>query len=219
MNARMVVACLAGGLLLLAPGNVAAGDQDTTDFRRWGIGWDDGIAVRHHFSPSWGIGLQIKPGIRDHDSETEFTRPDPQYDYDDVYTEERSSIMIGAMAFRQAQLGKWLGIGPYCRVYYEHESSERYRYNTGSSSWVTSDVKTDVISIEVGIRPTFRFDERLVLETRFGIGLSNQWIGAEDRSLSGGQFNTKSQDADATTFTTFGQDLGPGSVLQFIIYF
>ena len=74
-----------------------------------------------------------------------------------------------------------------------------------------------------GDKPTVTFDDRLVLETRFGLRLSHV---NEDRKRFINRIETdgssrEDDQGDQTTWRldAFGQNLGPGATMQFIIYF
>jgi hypothetical protein len=93
------------------------------------------------------------------------------------------------MAYREKRLGKWLAVGPYLALNYNRQretQTETYESESQSQTvypptpLITSPPYTSrsrttrthwqrTMGVELGVRPTFQFHERFVLETRFGL--------------------------------------------------
>jgi len=193
--------------------------QGGDTLRRWGVGWDDGLGLRYLFSPSWGIGLQIKPDIYDRSSEDMSDIDAPGENLTLNIDAGSQAFRIGAMAFRQVSVGKWLGVGPYAKVGYYYGYSDWIREYETPGRQYRVDSRVDEVTFEVGVRPTFTFDQHFVLESRFGLGVIYRHTVGRQRSYYDGELDARRVVDDDTRFFVFGRDLGPGAVMQFMIYF
>ena len=201
--------------VILAVGCVtqAHADNDGTVYR-WGVGWDDGVGIRYMTSPTWGIGLQFKPDISSYTTTTSIRASDNNYQISGEDETDRANWTVGVMVFRHAMLTKHLGIGPYGRIAYSREKVDGTTNHTGVPRYMNR--RGNLYTFEFGIRPTFTFQKRFVLESRFGFGVMHRDhaqgnlpdVGVDSR-----------HEIDETGFFALGNDLGPGAVMQFMIYF
>jgi len=192
----------------------AAQAQDTPETRSWAVGWDNGIGMRHLLSNNWGVGLQVDPGIISRDVEEpydgELTPPMKESD--------GSNLTVGMMVFKDRMLSKHLGVGPFCRLSYSRESDKQVRSPEGNPYTHTDRFTRDTYGIDIGIRPTFRFEEWLVLETRFGLMLSSTSTTNEAVFNAGSDSTLSRATTDETNLDVLGTNLGPGAVMQFMVY-
>ncbi len=137
------------------------------------------------------------------------------------------------MAYREKKLGKWLAVGPYLALNYDRRRetrTETFDSQTQSSTGgpllppeptpYGSRSKTTLrrwqrsIGVELGIRPTFQFHERFVLETRFGLEWAHtKWNeSAETHSVNdGGPVYPVYEDKVAPSSTDVASPLLPGN--------
>ncbi len=234
---------LAMALLMITATQIAIADDSATPFRRWGVGWDDGIAARYRLNETWGVGLRIDPSLTD---ETSDSKDESVYEGETERSSEenwmsegdRQAITVGTMIYRETRIGRWVGLGPFAAVNYSWSDDDDVRSFSALSEGETysdperhrTDVdirKSHTVDFLLGIRPAFHIENRFVLETRFGLRLryySNEW-NASDVSQSideGGDLttgeNTTRSESSRWSFDSFGHDLGLGATMQFILY-
>jgi len=169
-----------------------AGSSERHTLFRWGVGWDEGLAVRYMVDSSWGLGLRIDAlGVRPGS-----VRDDEQPPLEDGVSV--GPLYVGALIFREAHVGTWLRIGPFASVAFRHQGPT---FNGLYTSF--------------GLRPAVVWRQRFVLETRFGMMLEyrhslRDWC--ECRRCA-------SYTSDVWDLHAFGSDLGPHSTLRFIFMF
>lgn len=211
-------------LLSLVPLSTARAEAPE---RRWGIGWDGGIGMRYRLSTTWGLGLRVNPNLYN---------DEVTYDLDNSVTlEDRETVHNGftiqTMVYRESEIGENLGVGAFLGAGvtvdnsdYDNESA--INLSGGTVRLDTSELtsRTTTWFTEFGFRPTYTFKERFVLETRIGIRLEH--VDTEDRrkTISYIDGTQTGETFDQGTFrrwrfSAFGQNLGPGAVVQFMIYF
>lgn len=195
----------------------ARADEPTDKMtHRWGVGWDDGMGFRYRLSETWGVGMSLSPSVIDRSSESQRFE-DSMLTVNPPRDLSSKSIGFSVMLYREQTISRWLDVGPFVRAHFGYSDSEDRR--TGPPSDVHQFQARRQFRIEVGIRPTFTYKNRFVLESRFGFGVRYNNNDYWSRSTYGGeQVRMHSSDDDWSGFT-FGEELGPGSVLQFIIYF
>jgi hypothetical protein len=221
---------------------------------RWGIGWDggvalssSGIALRFRIDPSWGLGAVVYTSVVGSDDE-DLARGEDNFGVSDsrstdVGTSDVTSDAwrIQGFAFHEKPLVSWFAIGPYVGFGYGYSRREvdGLHFGTRLDNGVLRDNRREetetrtshVWVFSVGVRPSFQFEERFILESRFG--LSARWTNSESvrtrreestvRSASGTEtdtsFDRTRDEEDDWSLYFAGQELGPGAVLSFIILF
>ncbi|MFN0151433.1 MAG: hypothetical protein ACKVU1_12085 [bacterium] len=207
-----------------------------------------GIAVRYRIDHSWGLGAIITTSVSGGDDEGDDRDSSTESDYESVegtvstsdFTSD--SYSLRGFAFHETRLADWFTMGPYFGMGYGYR-----RYESDAVS-VSTRLTDSQISIErrqstststdhewafsVGLRPSFTFDKRFTLETRLGI--TAIWTDSSGSSTSrrtvtsgteGEVFETRESvdrdrdDDDGWRLNAFGEDLGPGAVLAFIVSF
>lgn len=198
--------------------DAAAGTEEDAGPRRWGIGWDRGIALRYRPEPGWGLGVRINPDILDDD------RTEPDLDRELTRESDDLSLSFGFLAYREAKLGTWVRLGPYSELSFTYEDRET-TYDQIEPDRVLHDFQAYRLRTwrwEVGLRPAFAIEDRFVLETRFGLALIRRDGDREEsrRSERNGEIIREftSGDSQSWELDSLGTNLGFGSVLQFIIY-
>jgi len=200
---------------LSVAGAARADGSGEPGFRRWGLGWDDGIALRYRPQPGWGLGIRVNPDIADLDSSSPMAVGGNE--------EKRTDLAVGLLGYREVAAGKWVRIGPYARIDYDYSRLE------AASSFVadpyrqfrTTNRTVHTWHWGLGLRPAFAIEDRFVLETRFGISVTRQ-TSDEDRLTSIApppQEVLDHEERSLWSVGAVGTNLGFGSVLQFIIYF
>jgi hypothetical protein len=136
---RILCTALACVLLLAATGTAEARKRDKQDFKRWGVGWDNGIAMRYLLSPTWGLGFQIRPQFSDEDSDdlwvTTPQEPDPPSLRQTFYANKSKYISVGFLIYREHEISDWLGVGPYLRLLYDRNTSDRSSVQIDRPQW------------------------------------------------------------------------------------
>ncbi len=224
-------------------------------FYKWGVGWDagrgfvaGGVAIRRRINDEWGLGFIIDANVSGGDDEEE--------DRDGNQNDDRSSTQEGlvtddftydafglrAFAFHETRLTEWFALGPYFGLGYgfDRRDSDELRVSTRVTDTAISTERREVTStntahswaFSLGLRPSFTFDQRFVLETR--LGFTGIWRDEETRRTvftsefsedengateSSTRVEKNRDDDDGWSFTAFGQELGPGAVLSFIVCF
>ncbi len=268
-----------------APASAEKASADTTAKKaktyRWGVGWDEGLALRVRMGQGWGLGLRVNPDLVDPDSETDSLtdsadeypcgtygrdvtcRDTSGWHSDGTTTGNRRTISTALMLYHERNLGKWLGGGPYLALGYERLSQTETVRTDSQNTWSSehpwapsekneSDRTTETTTrtwersliIELGLRPVFRFHERLALETRFGLELRltdwdatrrsrSGWTGGGSdvvyppgtpvpRTTANGTGSDSSEEhrsGSENRFHAVGERLGPGAQLRFVVYF
>jgi hypothetical protein len=277
---------LAMGLLALGLARAAAAEEAAAPAAptappkayRWGVGWDEGLALRARLGNGWGLGLRLNPDWFDPEEEATSTNTSAsewqclgtrtcRSEYDSTTDSKASGdarTFSGAlMVYHEKKLGRWLAAGPYLAVSYERhrlartETSEgqtesQYVYpamppargNTGQQTNTTTTRRWDRrIGLELGVRPSFHFHERFVLETRFGVELGfTRWhetqqtiskqegdsiyypypVAADIAKLPTSRSEwteTRASKGSERRVRTVGERLGPGAELRFVILF
>jgi len=212
---------IAACILLGASGWVspARADEEEETFRRWGIGWDKGIALRYRPNPEWGFGFRFFPDSYDFDNSS----PDENY-LERTTEREDWSVSLGFLVYHETRLGRWVRLGPYSELgftYDENEYASDY-IREERESHRREETWRRVWRVALGFRPAFAIEDRFVLESRFGISVTRTNEDREERSreVNGEPSERFSHnETDTLDFRAFGTNLGFGSVLQFIIYF
>jgi hypothetical protein len=238
--------------LLLAPDSARSQPAESDSLRRWGFGWEaevgsfyssfaSGIGIRYRASPEWGIGLIVNPFLDGDDAESRSSSTSSGGSMEVSRTsgdDEGYRLFAAAMVYREARVGKWLGVGPYAGIGYQRgrvESSdlrvEERADDLGvrtSTAVSRSESWWDEWSLSVGLRPTFTVEKRFVLETRLGVDISfrHNEGDASSRRVSGAtnaeteeDVSRSSNEWDSWDLTVLGQNLGPGATMTFIVYF
>lgn len=117
--------------------------SDNPRFRRWGVGWDNGLAVRYMLNPSWGLGVRVDAKIWYRIGNSS------QWQHD-------NELRIDYLLFNQRPLAHGLSIGPFAEV----------QTSIGRAGFEGA---TDRIGLAIGLRPALSVRDRFVLETRFGL--------------------------------------------------
>ena len=140
---------VAAVIVVLVPvdGMVRGSTDDEVRFRRWGVGWDNGLAGRYMITRSLGLGVRFDSrfwyGIGASDD----------WDHD-------NAIRIDGMMFHQSPLGQHLFLGPFVEL----------QWSIGRAGFKGA---LDRFGMAIGLRPALIVKERLVLESRFGLELSH----------------------------------------------
>jgi hypothetical protein len=277
-----VLLTLSAVLVKAGEGIAAAPDSEATPpgRYRWGVGWDEGIALRANIGRGWGLGLRVNPDLIDFDDERSsseastyewqcMTMRNCRNDYDSQTeaqgTSDVRTFSASLMLFHDRKLGKWLTAGPYAAVNFDRWSYTRSEDSHGewqsrseysfapqqtSRNEETATVKSRNwerrIGLELGIRPTFRFHERFILETRFGLELGfGRWNESQESVFEqssddpgpilvylereadvavapagqpSSQGKTESK-GSGTRLRAVGERLGSGAELRFVILF
>ncbi len=232
------------------------GEEETqltaeTISRRWGIGFDSGLAsssygygslaLRYRLDDKWGVGLNLNPGWGDNREDSD-SFSDGYYDDAIHYSHtaessDRKGLRVEGFLYREQKIGRWLGVGPFLGLTYNYSSSTNRRWTrttilypttTGQRFQVRESHDQDrYYQLVIGVRPTFTFEERLVLEARFGLLLSysdSERGYASSREETGTYSTNNYREATRNDYGrwgvgAFGSGLGPGSVLSFTILF
>ena len=223
-----------------APAPSAAADPagGPEAFRRWGIGWDNGIALRCWLSPTWGLGFNLNPDWQEY--ETDWGLPpdpgDPLPDWQENSSRSRATT-VSLLLFSESRLRPWLRAGPYAALSYAYARDRDVYFDHSAGDWgegvVISESRSEDLdtdrswTAEIGIRPSFRLHDRFVLETRLGIRLSRftsesvahytqtVWTETTEETTA-----SEHHDRDKDwRLAALGRDLGPGAALQFVILF
>jgi len=204
-------------LLIASSGEADPAEENP---RSWGFGWDRGIAARYRSATGWGMGLRLSPAVNDRNS-------DGAYSWEET-TEANSrdalefhGLTVGLLVFREKSVGRWVRMGPYAELSFDYRRTERIGESIfdDESSFSTSDDQMRTWSLEAGFRPSFVIEDRFVLETRLGIGVSRSFEEDTDGwGTDGVVEDTRHEEADQWRFRFLGQNLGFGTALQFIFY-
>jgi hypothetical protein len=249
---------------------------------RWGVGWDEGLALRARFANGWGVGLRVNPDLVDPDSTTasssdgssEWPCTGPracssqsQSSSKSNATGDQHTFSTALMLYHERRVGKWLAIGPYLAANYERRRDTTTETTTSHSQWgyeypylyvqpslqqqegtttITTRRWQRTFGIELGLRPTFQFHDRFVLETRFGLELAftkwnESWKQHSESKGGGGvtlaraeappldstsvalqpaeQNSTTEDKGNTRRLHTVGERLGPGVDLRFVVLF
>jgi hypothetical protein len=214
MSARFTRTMIGVAILLAVVSQVAHAETDG-DFYRWAVGWDDGVGVRYLVSPHWGLGLRVSPRLSDYSNDV-LIAPDQ----DDPYTpgpsreSDNHSFDVGIMVFRTVEIGRGFGFGPFAKLGYYRSDGKITDNSSGAES--VNETNENRYTLEIGVRPTYSFSKRFVLETRLGVGLLV--INRDNDSDSPGGLLRRTEYRQ-TDLYAFGKDLGPGAVVQFMVYF
>lgn len=206
MGLRFTCLLAALAACVMPTSNCLAQTPESTAFRRWGVGWDDGIGVRYRLDSSWALGLSVNGRL-----DGTIRKVDELVDT----TQRRisnnragGSLKTRLTLIRDTRLNKWMGLGLFGGVAFNHYSDHEPGYDRIDNGY----------SVDAGIRVTFSFFRRLVLESRFGLTASRNH--SNSRSHNSGYGVWRSHSTEDTWYTSsFGNGLGPGSVLQFMVYF
>ena len=235
---------------LLLVGLVLLAGATTADARasQWGFGYDrapgyqgtfGGLGLRYHFGDQWGVGFRVNPSYRVGDDEFY----DRDFESNSLGEELRTGesiredsnlgVELEFLAFREARLGRWLGLGPFAGVSYAYSRGDTDSFFTSATNDSTTretdrsyEGTTQTVTFTLGLRPTFHLSEHMVLETRFGVGLRfqdsssvnlDEWTNAFGVP---GNFSRERTERASQEWgsTTFGESLGLRSVLSFMIY-
>lgn len=212
----VIIACCLGTLCPRATAQVISGEP----FRRWGVGWDDGIGIRYLLDSSWGLGFQARPSWRRGTSNIEEITDSVLSYYMPVSTLRRESFTVSGTLFWQKQLGRWFTAGPYVRIGYSFDQEKgRTRRISSVEDWNDTQMNTvHTASAEIGIRPTFVFEKRFVLETRFGLVSTWYWYDRRRSTIRNSASSSSHTSTRDWQLFLLGRDLGPGAIMQFIIY-
>lgn len=209
--------------------------------RRFGVGWDDGIALRYRFDGAWGFGFRVNPNLSDSESDRLGNEYVPGFSTGVRIDESEShSEVYGAaiLVYRESRIGRWLAIGPCFELRYAESRSETRSLNESTSEGAPPDAGygSDYDSIRnsriwtwrLGLRPTFTFADRFALESQFGVSVANSDSDSERSYLSrypgypDGTRITRRVEREKSndwSVSVFGEELGPGATLTFIAYF
>ena len=119
---------------------------------RFGVGWDDGVALRFRLSPRWGVGLRVNPDLVDADEsarssytyqyETDdsssaippfYPRWSSSYLWESDGNDDRKTFALSAMLYHERRFGRWFAAGPYLALNYTrmtYDSTQRVYYKT-----------------------------------------------------------------------------------------
>lgn len=207
-----------------------------------------GIAIRRRVDEAWGLGLIVDTNISGGDDESEDRSGDRSDDYtrnrETQVTSDFTSDAFGlrGFAFHESQLTDWFSLGPYFGIGYgfDRRDTDELRVSTSVSDASISVERLETTSTRTrhswafttGVRPAFTFDGRFILETR--LGLTATWRDGETKTSryetdttrdgngaiqSSSSVRVERDDDDGWTLSAFGQELGPGAVLSFIVCF
>ena len=222
---------------------IQAGRSQTGRSTRWGLGWDEGIAVRYEFCRTWGVGLRLNPNYGD--IERSEHEESGIYRFDELPSDVRmggsdtdtQAFTVGLIVYRHFPLGRWFGWGPFAGIFYsrslhDHTYRQVYIDEPGIDEWVTirsveRETIDQTVDFHLGIRPTFRPHRRFLLETRFGISISSS---GHDVFEDGEYIRYSGSDEDYETWSNrledcswkvraFGRDLLGDLGLSFIVFF
>lgn len=202
MGRSSLILLSTGMLSVLISAPVFSGEADR--HIPFGVGWDNGLAIRYKPDSTWGMGLTLSGSItRSRDEDLRLFGDSVSY----LRTEKSDGGNIGILlvVFSERQISGGMSAGPYFGLGFQHRSSHYPGVSWNANGW----------SVHAGIRPTFRFFRRLVLESRFGISLVGEHTTLRSRS-STGEYRRLAY--DETRLTSSGSGLGPGSVLSFVVY-
>jgi hypothetical protein len=173
-------------------------------------------------------------------------------------TGDQRTLSGALMVYHETKLGKWLAVGPYLAANYQRTTDTTTDTSQGNATTqynypylrvqplpevigATDNTKTQTwkrtVGIEIGVRPTFQFHDRFVLETRFGLELAfTRWnettTSQSARTDNGGtpanvlpasytdtSSGTRTSSGSDHRFHTVGERLGPGAQLRFVVLF
>ncbi|MBD3298428.1 MAG: hypothetical protein GF341_07230 [candidate division Zixibacteria bacterium] len=209
----MLCALVCGGMMGSSAQAEEPGDKMA---HRWGIGWDDGLGLRYRLSEEWGVGLTVKPDLLERSQKSSrtvdsLTHVEPPREFN------RRSMLAALMLYRETPISSWIDVGPFVRAQFSYDETENDYPGSPTTTHRLHAFRR--LQFTIGIRPTFSYKDRFVLESRFGIGLSYYNSDYWSRAKHDQQVIQTTGGSDDWSGFTFGEELGPGSVLQFIIYF
>lgn len=225
MRVSGFVASVIAVLLIACVSKTTHAQQADSGLHRWGVGWDDGIGMRYLLAENWGLGLRFKPAIRDQFTDREVfvvTDTSSTNSKSPDQTRYNRSFEVSAMLFHSIRISQHVGLGPYIgigfeRRYYKLVDEPAVYDDVEYYSWNKS--TTSTLFLEAGLRPTFEFFDRFVLETRIGVVLEHASDDYVDFNQSGGNERKSHNKYSTWSVSAIGRDIGPGAVMQFMIYF
>lgn len=180
--------------VLLCCTSANAGESEGSSLHRWGVGWDDGIGIRYMADATGGVGLRCKVVHVGSTSDRGYTSNWGLGEY-------RDAQEVGLLLFRQHVAGKRFSFGPYAQALFMR--------------WTHYKVRDLSFGVETGLRPTFTFGNRFVLETRVGCRL----LYTRHREPLLVSTRPIYKYANDWKFGVIGSDIGPIGVVVFMVYF
>jgi hypothetical protein len=215
----------------LVPAVFAGEDPPAERRRRWGFGWDSGIAARYYVTPNWGLGLRVNPNVSDERGNddglwhyTQTGQPEEGSSEMETVRAETVSWGAGVMGFMEFDVAGSFRLGPYGNLTYGYYSRTRESSGTGEElrSGRTYDVVfrdrstelTRSVTAQAGIRPVVLIGKRLRIETRIGAGATwskhnDDWRSTNYRTDNGRirtTEHTSRYDSEGWRIYTIGSD-------------
>lgn len=207
-----------------------------------------GIAIRRRIDEEWGLGFIVDANVSGEDDEGDDRSGDRSEDYGSTSEAQLSedatydAYGLRGFVFHETRVTDWFGLGPYCGMGYGYDrrDTDELRVSTRVTDASISTERRQENSTRIshswaftlGLRPSFIIEERFILETRLGV--TAVWTDSETRSTtyssysrrdgngaieSSSSVDRRDSDDNAWRFAAFGQELGPGAVLSFIVKF
>lgn len=225
--------------VLLSPAAAAAADPAGATQRRWGIGWDSGygdsgLALRRYLSENAGLAVRLNPNLSQSEYSRHFVRDTPDEDRTERDSDQRT-YAIDVALFRERPWGSWFRGGPFVALGYEYYRFGENDHEMDQRSYGTVIADTHggtlrrTVKAALGLRPVFKFHDRLLLETQFGLQVSlsryrrDSWRRSATTPPEGGdpevEFDSSRESNASLGLAVFGEELGPAAQLTFVVLF
>jgi hypothetical protein len=242
MKPRLALA--AAALFTIIPAIASSETGETAPLRRWGVGWDSGVAARYFVKPNWGVGIRFYPSVDNDETKSSATRIEdigqPSTDDHGGDGKERSEDVdwtVGVIGFMDFKVTGGFKAGPFVTIARGYSSAT---YETDDSSWdlinpeiirTSSHRRTTYVydswTAGVGIRPSLVIRERILLEARFGVNLAftdreyerNEEYTREDPAPRRTETIHSKEHTDSWDLRAIGQDQPVYVTLQMILLF
>jgi len=148
------------GLEARPPEGNGSAAADETAKPRFGVGWDDGIALRARLGSRWGVGLRVNPDLIDSkaNAHTSSESHDKTFDEpgsvlpsvegrrgtDGTYETEQNeksntrTFGLSALVYYERDFGRWFAAGPYLALSYTRQTYDRTQHLHDRSDWLYS---------------------------------------------------------------------------------
>jgi hypothetical protein len=136
---------------------------------RWGVGWDEGLALRARFANGWGLGLRLNPDLADPESTTSESYDGSQdvgcaatdlcWDRRDgtshsKATGKRRAFATAVTLSHERTLRRGLAVGPYLTVSYERLRETAIEETEGDGGWSGLEPLLDAVPMSQGQQRT-----------------------------------------------------------------
>jgi hypothetical protein len=227
MDSRVRMGGAALLVLLLAAAGPALANDDTIDGgRRWALGWEGGLTVRHAFGP-WDLSLTAGPDDLDADSERttwDSTLPDSlQADPGRTTDYERDGRIVRLAAGRELTRHRTLSLhgtfGVMRRWVDVTNRSEDYYPDRTPRYWGVSTSEYDTWGFDLGLRMAWRPAPIVSIQVRAGLVLELEDRAAvvETHYVDSGRVTRSRESSEETSLSDYGPT-GTGSI-EFFFWF